>query len=56
MKRVMNARQSDAFKVEATLEKDSLVAGCTCYIDSYLAGETGGCAICDARSSCSGRL
>jgi len=27
MKRVMNARQSDAFKVEATLEKDSLVAG-----------------------------
>ena len=27
MKRVMNARQSDAFKVEVTLEKDSLVAG-----------------------------
>ena len=26
MKRVMNARQSDAFKVEVTLEKDSLVA------------------------------
>ena len=27
MKRVMDARQSDAFKVEATLDEDSLVAG-----------------------------